>query len=127
MKRSFAIVLASVIASGALALTPAVAKDGDVIRRGSCSASSDWKLKLGLEDGKIEVEYEVDQNKVGQEWRVTLKHDGERFFHDVRTTKAPSGSFEVARLEPNHSGEDHFVGKAVNLKTAEECRGSASI
>ena len=43
---------------------PAVASAGDrdVIREGPCSGRSDWKLKLSPEDGRIEVEFEVDQN-----------------------------------------------------------------
>src|SRR5262245_8359718 len=45
--------------------TTALAGQGDVIRDGSCSGRSDWKLKLSPQDGRIEVEFEVDQNVVG--------------------------------------------------------------
>ena len=59
---------------------PILAKDGDVIRRGACSGRSDWKLKLSEENGRIEVEYEVDQNRVGDVWRVRIRHDGDLVF-----------------------------------------------
>lgn len=104
----------------------AMAKDGDVIRRGECSGQSDWKLKLSEEDNGIEVEFEVDQNKVGDTWRVTLRHDGVKFFTGKRTTKAPSGSFEVRRVHDNEPGVDKFRARARNLSTDEVCVGRAS-
>lgn len=106
---------------------PAAAGDDDVRRSGSCSARSDWKLKLSPEDRGLEVEFEVDQNVVGQDWRVTLKHDGERFFRGRRTTKGPSGSFEVRKVVDDNQGTDRIAAKAVNLSSDEVCRGSASI
>jgi hypothetical protein len=103
------------------------AKDGDVIRRGSCTGASDWKLKLSPEDGRIEVEFEVDQNRNGQTWNVRLKQDGVQFWSGKRTTKAPSGSFEVRKLASDKSGVHTFVGRARNPKTGEVCRGTARI
>jgi hypothetical protein len=110
-----------------LAAAPAAqAKAGDVIERGSCSDASTWKLKLSPENGKIEVEFEVDQNVVGDVWRVRILHDDELVFSGRRTTQAPSGSFEVRIVEPNQAGTDRFVGKARNLSTDEVCRGVAT-
>ena len=102
------------------------AKDGDVIRTGSCTNRSDWKLKLSPENGRIEVEFEVDSNVNGQTWNVKLKKDGNVFFSGQKTTKAPSGSFEVRRVVHNGAGTESFVGKAVNPQTGEVCRGTAS-
>ena len=126
MKKGFALVLAGVLATGALAVAPASANEDDIIKRGSCSGNSDWKLKLSPENGKIEVEFEVDQNKNGKEWRVVLKKDGERFFRGIRTTKAPSGSFEVEKVTGNGQGNEVIVGKATNLNSGETCRGEAT-
>lgn len=123
-KRSIALV--SGLTALILTAAPlASANDADVIRQGSCSGRSDWKLKLSPEDGRIEVEYEVDQNRVGDTWKIRLKHDGTRFFRGKRTTKGPSGSFELRRVEPNHRGKDRFRAKAVNLRTGQVCRGRA--
>jgi hypothetical protein len=109
------------------ATLPAAAGDNDVERSGSCSRRSNWKLKLSPEDGGIEVEFEVDQNKIGRRWRVVLKHDGYRFFKGRRATQAPSGSFEVRRVLNNTKGQDRVTTKARNLRSGEICRGSASI
>ena len=116
---------------GALVLTvagavPASAKDGDVIRRGACSGTSDWKLKLSPENGRIEVEYEVDANRVGQTWRVRLFHDGERVFAGTRVTQGASGSFTVRIVEPNHAGTDAFRASATNVAHGETCGGAAT-
>jgi hypothetical protein len=107
---------------------PAVASAGDrdVIREGPCSGRSDWKLKLSPEDGRIEVEFEVDQNVVGDEWRVRIRHDGEIAFRGTRTTRGASGSFELRIVEPNNAGADGFRARARNLSTDEVCAGSAS-
>ena len=106
---------------------PAIANEDDVERTGNCSRRSDWKLKLSPEDGGLEVEFEVDQNVVGAKWKVAMKHDGYRFFRDRRTTKAPSGSFEVRRVINNKRGSDRVTAKARNLRSGEVCRGTAKI
>ena len=60
---------------GALALlalgSPALAKDGDVLVRGTCTAKSAAKLKLSSENSRIEVEVEV-----GDDVRLRVVDDG---------------------------------------------------
>ena len=61
-----------------LALTAAplaVAKDGD-IRVAARARASTSKLKLSDEDGRIEVEFEVDQNRNGVRWDVLIFRTG---------------------------------------------------
>ena len=103
---------------------PAFAKDGDVIRRGACSGASDWKLKLSPENGKIEVEYEVDSNKVGQTWQVRIVKNGNVIFRGARETKGASGSFTVRLVTANTAGDDVFRARATHAD--EVCAGSAT-
>lgn len=103
----------------------ASAKDGDVVRSGACTIRSDWKLKLSPENGRIEVEFEVDQNRSGQKWFVKLKRNGHVFWRGSRTTQPPSGSFTVRRLTGNGPGRDRIVARASNPRTGEICRGVA--
>jgi hypothetical protein len=122
------LILGLVLALSLSAFVPsALAGDNEVIRRGSCSGASDWKLKAKPDDGRLEVEFEVDQNVNGDTWRVTLRRNGERFFRGLRTTQPPSGSFEVERRTDNGPGDDRIVGRARNLKTDELCRGALTI
>lgn len=102
------------------------ARDGDVIRTGSCARASDWKLKLSNEDGQLEIEFEVDQNVVGDRWHVRIKEEGILIFDGHRRTQAPSGSFEVNILTRNRAGIDDVIARAVNERTGEVCRGTAS-
>jgi hypothetical protein len=119
----------AVLASAMLTAPSALASGGaDVQRSGSCSASSTWKLKLKAEDGgQIEVDYEVDQNKVGDVWNVRMTDNGNVFFKGHRTMQAPSGSFEVRKLTNNLAGTDRIVARATNPATSEVCRGVASL
>ena len=89
--------------------------DGDddrVIRTGSCSGSADWKLKVKTDDGKLEVEGEVDSNTAGQTWAWKLKHDGTVVAKGSSTTTGRSGSFDVERKIANKAGTDRVVFKA---------------
>ena len=120
-------VAAAVLATAAIAAVTAPAaqaKGGDdVVRRGSCSGATDWKVKVGPDDGRLEVEGEVDSNHVGQTWRWRLVHDGSTAASGTRTTKAPSGSFEVRRRVGNHAGTDAITLRARNVKSGELCVG----
>ena len=109
-------IVASVLLGAALVLTfaaaPAGAKRGDIRVVGQCTKASVSKLKLSEEDGRIEVEFEVDQNRVGVRWTVTVHQNGARIARVVRTTRAPSGSFEARLLAPNTPKADVFTARA---------------
>ena len=76
--RIAALLMLALLATAMIAPVSVSAKDGDVIRRGSCSAGSTWKLKLSPEDARIEVEFEVDSNRSGQLWSVRLRQNGSK-------------------------------------------------
>ncbi len=123
--RWFAIAL---IGAGLVSFPAGVAaKSTDVIRTGSCSGSSDWKLKAKPDNGRLEVEFEVDQNVNNRTWNVKLKKNGNVFWQGQRTTHVPSGSFSVTKFTGNPAGTDTIVGRAVNPVTGEVCQGSLSI
>ena len=122
------VVLAVGLAASMLAAGSAAnAKAGDVTKTGSCSAASTWKLKLSSDAGQIQLEFEVDQNKVGQTWAVRVKQNGARIFAGKRVTKAPSGSFTVRLFADDTVGTDSFRVSAANAATGESCVGRASI
>ena len=125
-RRFLMALLGAAIVTTALAV-PAMARDGDVTRSGACSGISDWKLKAGHRDGRIEVEFQVDQNRIGRQWRVRLTDNGVVFFRGIRTTQAPSGSFTVHDTTRNRAGSDRIVGRAVNLNSGEVCRGVVTV
>ncbi len=92
-----------------------------IIKTGKCSASSTWKLKVKSDDGRIETEFQVDQNRVGKRWRVKLFRNGSAVFTGIRTTRAPSGSFEVRRLLAASPGTNRIVASAKAMHGGERC------
>jgi hypothetical protein len=122
-RTALATVVATLAALPLAVAAPALANDDDVIRRGSCSGSTDWKVKASPEDGRIEVEGEIDSNQNGQTWHWRLRHNGSLSAKGTATTQGPSGSFEVRRLVVDAAGTDHIVFRARNPQTDEVCRG----
>jgi len=97
-----------------------------IVKQGKCTGSSTWKLKVKSDDGRLETEFEVDQNRVGKRWRVTLVRDGSTVFRGIRTTVAPSGSFTVRRLLAASAGTTRIVASAKALQSGESCRAVVS-
>lgn len=109
----------------ALACGPALAKDGDIERQGSCSGATSAELKLSPENSRIEVEFEVDQNRNGVRWEVVLKRNGTRVASASRTTGGASGSFELRRVISDSAGVDKVTARAVS-PSGETCSASAT-
>jgi hypothetical protein len=114
------------VAAGLLtAAVPALAKGGSkaVTRSGDCSGSSNWKLKAKPDNGKLEVEFEVDQNRNGVKWNVVIKRNGNTAVSTTARTKAPSGSFSVNRLISGTTGKI----TATATRSGESCKGSVTV
>ena len=122
----------SVVATFAVAL-PASASHGGVGGRdgvrssGSCSAGSSWTLKAKPDDGRIEIEFEVDSNRNGQTWTNKVSDQGVRVLTGKRVTKAPSGSYSVEKKVVNRAGVDSFIATAKNSRTGEVCSGKVRL
>lgn len=129
MKRFTRFALAGLMAAGIMGAMPhAFASGGEkIVTEGSCSGASTWKLSLSPENGALEVELEVDQNVVGDTWKVALKDNGAAFFRGQAVTQAPSGSFEIKKITADQVGTDNFVGLARNVSTGETCMATGSI
>ncbi len=127
-RRALAAVAAAAFTLTAGLLSPAAADHGgggdDVRTSGHCSGHAHWKLKAKPDDGRIEVEGEIDSNASGQTWTWKLKHDGSVSAHGSKKTSGRSGSFEIERRMTNLSGKDHFVFRAEHR--GQVCRGTIS-
>ena len=120
-----ALAIAAAAATAVVAAPGALAKDGDLRLRGTCTSAATSKLKLSAEDGGIEVEFEVDQNRNGVPWKVTLRRNGMLVTSTTATTRAPSGSFSVRRVVGNSAGPDRIVAVATSPSGA-TCRAAGS-
>ncbi|WP_309649455.1 hypothetical protein [Nocardioides sp.] len=101
--------------------------DGRVINTGSCSGSTDWKMKAKPDDGRIEVEAEIDSNRTGQSWTWVLRHDGGVTARGTSVTRGRSGSFSVERRTVDADGTDQFTFRAVNPATDEVCVATVAL
>jgi hypothetical protein len=119
--------LAVTLALGATALGAAPiasAKSGPGVRVGGvCRQQSTSKLKLKADDGRIEVEFEVDQNRNGVPWKVTLERNGKLVSSKTAVTRAPSGSFSANRVLPGAHGK--VVATAT--RAGERCSATATL
>jgi hypothetical protein len=130
MKRS--IWISTIVAVGALGLSATAPASGgggsnDVRRAGECTGASTSKIKVKPDDGALEVEFEVDQNRNDVSWRVRIKDNAKLVFRGTRRTKGPSGSFTVRKRIPNLAGTDQVKGLARNPQSGERCAAKVSI
>jgi len=110
-----------------VAATPAFASGGGgrVSSSGACTGGGHFKLQSKHDNGKIELEYEVDSNRDGQVWAVRITDNGAVVVSRHATTAGPSGSFTVRKDIANRPGPDkirahatfrnHTCGGAVTL------------
>lgn len=94
---------------------------------GTCSLSSTAKLKLSPQNGKVEAEFEVDENRNGSKWGVTMKRNGSRVLSRSATTIRPSGSFEVRAVIAAGTPRTTVTAVARRAKTGEICRATATL
>jgi hypothetical protein len=124
VRKTIGTLAAVAVGAALLAVPTALAKDGDIEVAGTCTKATTSKLKLSEEDGGIEVEFEVDQNRNGVRWRVVLLRNGQQVASRVRVTRGPSGSFEARVVTGNRPGVDRFVARATRV--GERCSARAS-
>lgn len=82
--------------------SPAAAADREFSYAG---ASVEYDVEK--DDGRFEVEVDVDDAKPGTRWVITLWHDGNRYYHRTRTADS-DGDIEVQRSRANTKGKDVF-------------------
>jgi hypothetical protein len=95
-------------------------------RAGSCTGGSHAKLKVKHSGGRLETEFEVDQNRDGAKWTVRLRRNGKSVVKTSAITKGPSGSFSVARRIGDRAGSDRIVAKATS-RSGEVCKATVTI
>jgi hypothetical protein len=93
---------------------------------GSCTSGSHSKLQVKRSGGRLETEFEVDQNRSGAKWSVRLRRNGKSVARTSATTKAPSGSFSVARRIGDPAGHDRITAKATS-RSGEVCKAAVTI
>lgn len=93
---------------------------------GTCTRRSTSKLKVKPDNGRLQTEFEVDQNRNGIVWKVTIRRNGHLALKRNATTQAPSGSFSIERRLANGAGTDKITAAATS-PSGEVCTASITI
>jgi hypothetical protein len=125
-------VKATLLATTALLAVPALAgpaqaKGGDAVTNSAACATGTIKVKAKVDNGKIEVEGQVDTNRVGQTWNWRVLRNGTVTVKGSKVTAAPSGSFSVTRRIANPAGQDTITFRAARPATGKVCSVSVKI
>ena len=132
MKTKTTTAKASLLATAALfavpaVATPAQAQGGDAVSNSAACATGTIKVKAKVDDGALEVEGEVDTNRVGQTWNWRIVRNGTIAAQGSKVTAAPSGSFSVNRRIANPAGQDTIKFRAVRPATGKVCSVSVQV
>jgi hypothetical protein len=129
MYRSRSPLVLSVLLLALLTVPAALAKGRDhrALRiQGVCTQQSTSELKIKREDGRLEVEFEVDQNQTGVPWTVTLSRNDAVVKTLTATTQAPSGSFEIRGRLRGRLGTDTIKVVAMS-PSGETCTADTAL
>lgn len=129
--RAFAVSIVAALCAMLVVATDAGARrekdrTGEVRVVGSCSAAATSKLKLKSRDGSIELEFELDYNRVGTLWRVAIVHERRVAWKGAARTSGPSGVFSVDRRLPDLLGPDTVTARASG-PAGITCRATATL
>lgn len=70
-------------------------------------AGAEVDFSVEKDDGRFEVELEIDDARPGSTWRVVLVHDGKRYHNRVHRADR-DGEVEIEKKRPNTRGTDTF-------------------
>ena len=70
-------------------------------------AGAEVDFSVEKDNGRFEVEVDIDDAKPGSKWRVVLRHDGRRFHNKVHRANG-DGDVGVDKNRRNTNGTDNF-------------------
>ena len=116
--------LTATAATASLLALPAVALSASpaaaVQNQKSC-AGANVKLEAERDDGRHEVQVDIDNGQRGERWRVKLFQNGDRFVNVVRTVGGDDRDIDLDRDRRNTAGTDTYKLRAKNLRTGGAC------
>ncbi len=102
---------AAVAAAGVLAAPVALAAPASATEKDFRVGGARVDFEVDKDDGRFQVDVDIDDAKPGTRWRITLWHDGQRFFRDARRANGDGDVADVERSRPDTAGRDVFTVK----------------
>ncbi len=118
--------LTALLVLSGLVLPPTFAHDDhdhSIIRQSACGGGVKSKLSASPENGRIEVEYEVDNAQPGDTWRIVIRKNGAVILRTQKRVNA-AGDAEVRVLTANGNGNERIVASATRVGGGGSCGAS---
>jgi len=77
-------------------------------------AGAEVDFSVERDDGRFEVDVDIDDARPGSRWRVVLKHDGNRFHNNVHRADG-EGDIDIDKNRQNTRGADKFTVKVKKI------------
>lgn len=108
LRRTTATAAAGALLATPLALLTATSAHADASKeRDFRVAGAKVDFSVEKDDGRFEVDVDIDDAKPGSKWRVVLRHDGKRVHNRVHRADS-DGDVDIDRKRPNTAGKDTF-------------------
>ena len=117
-----ALALLAVVPASVVLAAPA---NADVEKRIRCQGAV-VELSVDREDGRYEVELDIDGARRGSTWGVVLRHDGTAYTRVVRTADR-DGEVDVDRVRPNRAGKDKFGVTVTHRASGVRCSTAVTV
>ncbi len=100
--------ITATLGAAALVATPlAVASPASAAEREFRYGGAEVEFSVEKDDGRFEVDFDLDYARRGERFRVVLKHDGKTFHKRVHTVDR-EGDIEIEKNRRNTAGKDVF-------------------
>jgi len=122
IRRTIATVGAGALLAAPLTVLGAVPASADAERHKIFRvAGADVDFSVERDDGRFEVDVDIDDARPGSRWRVVLWHDGNRFHNRVHRADV-DGDVDIDKNRPNTRGRDVFKVKVKKIGGAMKVR-----
>lgn len=120
-KRSVAMVAAVALGgSGFAVMSTGAAAAAESGKSKACDGGR-ISLDVDRENGRFEVEGDLDDVTPRARWRVTLKHDGKVVARATKRSDREGDLDAFEKRRPNTKGKDRFVFRAKRLSSGPSC------
>jgi hypothetical protein len=100
--------ITATLGAAALVASPlAIAAPASAAEREFRYAGAEVEFSVEKDDGRFEVEFDLDDARRGERFRVVLKHDGKTYHKRVHRVNR-EGDIEIEKNRRNTAGKDVF-------------------
>lgn len=112
-------------------LTTVLASPASAAERGGRCDGARFELSVEKDDGRFEVEADIDDAPRGSTWRVVVTQDGKRFVNVVRTATDDDddrdGDISIDRDRRDTAGSDTFRLTVNEVGTSGSCSRTVTV